>query len=167
MRFTSNNQTSPQFEAAAQDIHPLAQWGPVLLRLAVGWGFIMHGWAKLSRGPEGFSVVLHTLGIPLPFLSAWLTTLVELIGGAAIVTGAFVPFAVGPMAIVLLTALFTVHLPYGFFSVKLVEVTPSATKFGTVGYEIILLYLAGLGALWFGGAGAFSVDEWRRKRRDE
>jgi putative oxidoreductase len=146
-------------------MHPLAQWGPLLLRLAVGAGFIMHGWAKLSRGPEGFSVVLHTLGIPLPLLSAWLTTLVELIGGAAIVAGAFVPLAVLPMAFVLLTALFTVHLPYGFFSVKLVEVSASGTKFGTVGWEIILLYLAGLGALAFGGPGAFSVDGWRRKQR--
>ena len=46
------------------------------------------------------------------------------------------------MAIVLLTALFTVHLPYGFFSVKLVQVTASGTKFGPVGYEVVLLYLA-------------------------
>jgi len=166
LSITSHSRTTFHPSRPSQQTGALGQWGPVLLRLAVGWGFIMHGWAKLSRGPEGFSVVLHTLGVPLPFPMAWLTTAVELIGGAAILLGAFVPFAVAPMVIVLVTALFTVHFPYGFFSVKLVEVSTSGTKFGTVGYEIILLYLAGLGALLFGGPGAFSVDEWRRNRRE-
>lgn len=143
----------------------LAQWAPLLLRLIVGYGFCAHGYAKLSRGPDTFAVVLHTLGVPLPLLSAWLATLVELIGGIAILLGAFVPFVAAPMAVVLLTALFTVHLPYGFFSVKLAEVTPSGTRFGTVGYEVILLYLASLGALVLGGAGTLSVDRWRSRDR--
>ena len=64
----------------------------------------------------------------------------------------------------MLTALFTIHLRYGFFSVKLVEVTANGTKFGPVGYEIILLYLSGLVALAFGGAGPFSIDQWRVER---
>jgi hypothetical protein len=37
--------------------------------------------------------------------------------------------------------------------------------FGTVGYEIILLYLAALGAVALGGAGPLSVDQWRSDRR--
>lgn len=139
----------------------LNQWASLPLRLIVGYGFIAHGYAKLSRGPETFAVVLHTLGIPAPHLLAWLTTLVELIGGGAILVGAFVPLVSVPMAVVLLAALFAVHLPYGFFSVKLVEVTANGTKFGPVGYEVILLYLAGLATLAAGGAGAFSVDRWR------
>ena len=68
------------------------------------------------------------------------------------------------MAIVLLTALFTIHLPYGFFSVKLAQVSESGTKFGPVGYEIILLYLAGLITLVLGGAGSLSIDEWRTRK---
>lgn len=162
----SNNQTGKQPVAGPLDVRVLAQWGPLLLRLVIGYGFIMHGFAKLARGPETFATVLDTLGVPLPHLMAWLTTLVELIGGLAVLVGAFVPLAVLPMAIVLLTALFTVHLPYGFFSVKLVEVSPSGIKFGTVGYELVLLYLAGLAALVLGGPGAFSVDRWRARRRD-
>jgi putative oxidoreductase len=102
---------------------------------------------------------------PLPLLLAWLTVLVELMGGIAILIGAFVPIVSLPMAVVLLTALFTIHLPYGFFSVKLVEVTENGTKFGPVGYEIILLYLASLAALVLGGAGPMSVDQWRLRRR--
>jgi putative oxidoreductase len=139
-------------------------WAPFPLRLVVGYGFIAHGYAKFDRGPETFAVILHTLGVPLPFLMAWLTTLVEMIGGLAILAGAFVPIVSLPMAIVLVTALFTVHLPYGFFSVRLVQVTASDIKFGPVGYEIILLYLAGLLALALGGAGPLSIDRWRCRR---
>jgi len=143
----------------------ISRWAPLPLRLIVGYGFIVHGFAKLSRGPETFAVVLDTLGVPLAHFLAWLTTLVELVGGLAILAGAFVPFAALPMAVVLATALLTVHLPYGFFSVKLVEVTAHGTKFGPVGYEVILLYLAGLAALVVGGAGPLSVDDWRTRRR--
>ncbi len=160
----TESQSVRRQRAGPLDVATLDRWGPVLLRLIVGYGFLMHGYAKLARGPESFAGVLTTLGVPMPFVLAWLTTLVELIGGFAVLVGAFVPIAAVPMAIVLLTALFTVHLPYGFFSVKLVEVNQSGIRFGTVGYEIILLYLAGLGALVLGGPGAFSVDRWRAGR---
>ena len=150
--------------AGAIDIRELSRWAPLPLRLIVACGFTAHGYAKLSRGPETFAAVLHTLGIPMPLLLAWLTTLVELIGGFAVLIGAFVAIVSLPMAVVLLTALFTIHLPYGFFSVKFVEVTASGTKFGPVGYEIILLYLASLTALVLGGAGPLSIDQWRSNR---
>lgn len=149
------------------DLRVLGQCGPLLLRLIVGYGFIVHGYAKLARGPDTFAVVLHTLGVPLPLLLAWVTVVVELAGGVAILIGAFVPIVSLPMAVVLLTALVTIHLPYGFFSVKLVEVTEMGTKFGPVGYEIILLYLASLAALVLGGAGPLSVDQWRLRRSEK
>jgi putative oxidoreductase len=141
----------------------LAPWSPLLLRLIVGAGFCMHGYAKLARGPDTFAVVLHTLGVPWPFFFAWVTTAVELAGGVAVLIGAFLPIVAVPLAAVLLTAMFTIHRPYGFFSVKLVSVTAAGTTFGTVGYEIVLLYLAALGALVLGGAGPLSVDRWRAR----
>ena len=137
---------------------------PLALRLVAGFGFLAHGYAKLSRGPETFAVVLHTLGVPAPHLMSWLTTLVELVGGSALLAGAFVSVVSVPLAIVLLTALATVHWRYGFFSVKLAEVSVEGVRFGTVGYEIILLYLACLAALALGGAGRWSVDGWRASR---
>jgi putative oxidoreductase len=144
----------------------LAVWAPVPIRLAVGYGFMAHGYAKFSRGPEKFAVVLHTLGVPEPLLAAWAATLTELIGGAAVIAGALIPWVSIPMAVVLLTALVTVHLPYGFFSVKFAEVTEAGIKFGTVGYEILLLYLAGLMALVLGGPGALSLEQWLDRRRE-
>jgi putative oxidoreductase len=138
----------------------LRDWAPLPIRLIVGYGFMAHGFAKLSRGPDAFAVVLHTLGVPLPDVAAWLTTAVEILGGAAVFTGFLIPLASIPMAVVLLTALFTVHLPYGFFSVKLVQVTESGTKFGPVGYEHLLLYLGGLATLSLSGSGRLSLDRW-------
>ncbi len=58
------------------------------------------------------------------------------------------------------------HLPYGFFSVKFVEVTETGIKFGSVGYEILLLYLAGLVSLVLGGPGELSLERWLERRRD-
>ena len=144
----------------------LAVWAPLPIRLAVGYGFMAHGYAKFSRGPEKFAVVLHSLGVPEPLLAAWAATLTELIGGAAVMVGALIPWVSIPMTVVLLTALVTVHLPYGFFSVKFAEVTEAGIKFGTVGYEILLLYLAGLVALLLGGPGALSLERWLEWRRD-
>ncbi len=144
----------------------LAEWAFLPIRLAVGYGFLAHGYAKLSRGPEKFAAVLHTLGVPEPLLAAWAATLTELIGGAAVMIGVMIPWVSIPMVVVLLTALITVHLPYGFFTVKFAEVTEAGIKFGTVGYEIVLLYLAGLTALVLGGPGELSLERWLERRRD-
>jgi putative oxidoreductase len=95
----------------------------------------------------------------------WATILVELAGGLAVLLGAFVPLASVPMAAVMLVAMFTVHLPYGFSSVKLQAVTAAGAKFGPPGYEIDLLYLACLAALVLGGSGPFAVDGFLAKLR--
>ena len=133
-------------------------WGLVPLRLMIGFGFAAHGWAKLSRGPESFAVILTAIGVPLPHFTAWLTSLVELIGGLALMAGAFVVLVTLPLALVLLTAIFTVHLPYGFSSIRLQAVTPAGAQFGPIGYELNLVYLAGLLTLALGGAGRLSID---------
>ena len=74
--------------------------------------------------------------------------------------GTLVPAVSIPMAIVLLVAIFTVHLPYGFPSIKLEAITPNGAHFGQPGYETDLLYLACLLALVLGGSGPFAVDNW-------
>jgi putative oxidoreductase len=118
-----------------------------------------HGYAKLLRGPEAFASILHALNVPAPHLMAWLTILTELVGGLAVLLGAFVPLVSVPMAAVLLVAMFSVHWQYGFSSIKLVAVTPAGAKFGPPGYECDLLYLACIVALVLSGSGPFSLDE--------
>jgi putative oxidoreductase len=97
---------------------------------------------------------------------AWSTILIEVIGGLAVILGAFVALVSLPMAAVLLVAMFTVHLPYGFSSIKLMAVTAAGAQFGPPGYETNLLYLACLAALVLGGSGPLSIDDLIRKRRN-
>jgi putative oxidoreductase len=140
-------------------------WYALPLRLIVGFGFMQHGYAKLARGPEDFIGVLHAMGMPLPFLAGWATIIVEVVGGALIVIGALVPLATILMVFVLLVAIFTVHLPNGFSSIKLQSFDAAGAHFGQPGYETDLLYLAGLVALCFGGAGPLSVDGLLKRTR--
>ena len=86
-----------------------------------------------------------------------LTIGVEILGGFAILIGAFVSLASIPMAIVLVVAIVTVHWQYGFSSIKLLAVTATGAQFGPPGYECDLLYLACLAALVLGGSGPLSL----------
>jgi putative oxidoreductase len=145
---------------------PIARWAPVPLRLIVGYGFMEHGFAKLARGLDAFPAILHAIGVPAPHLMGWLTILVEIVGGLVVLLGALVPLASIPMAAVLLVAMFTVHLPYGFSSIKLQAVTAAGAQFGPPGFETYLLYLACLAALVLGGSGPLAIDSLLGKRRE-
>lgn len=150
--------------ATQHNASPLARWAPIPLRLIVGFGFMEHGVAKLTKGPENFAAILHALGVPAPHLMAWFSILVELFGGLAVLLGALVPLVSIPMAALLLVAIFTVHLRYGFSSIKLMAVTAAGAQFGPPGYECDLLYLACLAALVLGGSGPFAIDRLIRSR---
>src|SRR5580692_1112329 len=84
----------------------VARWAPIPLRLIVGYGFMQHGFAKLTRGPDAFAILLHAIGVPAPHLMAWLTILIEITGGLAVLLGALIPLASLPMVAVLLVAMF-------------------------------------------------------------
>ena len=84
--------------------------GVVTAPVMVGFGFAAHGYAKLSRGPDQFAVILAAIGIPQPHLMAWVTSLLEFFGGLSMMIGAFtVPLTV-PLALIMLTAMFSVSL---------------------------------------------------------
>ena len=142
----------------------LVQWSYLPLRVVMGTGFIVHGWAKWSRGPAAFGKLLQFLGIPSPDLTAWIVTLLELIGGIALIIGAFVTIISIPLVISMLVAMFTVNVRYGFSATKTLGLNESGPIFGPPGYEINLLYIAGLFILMLAGAGPFSVDRWLQRR---
>jgi putative oxidoreductase len=141
------------------------RWAPIPIRFMVGYGFLEHGLAKLTKGPDTFANILQTIGVPAPHIMAWLTILVEMLGGLAVLLGAFVALVSLPMAAVLLVAMFTVHLRYGFSSIKLLAVTAAGAQFGPPGYETDLLYLACLAALILGGSGPLAFDHLITKMR--
>lgn len=138
-----------------------ARWAPLPLRLIVGLGFMEHGWAKLQHGPAAFAAILHALAVPAPYLMARLTIATELLGGALVLAGAFLPLISIPMAIVMITAMLTVHLRFGFASIKLLGVTAAGPRFGPPGYECDLLYLACIAALVMLGPGPLSFGNRR------
>lgn len=140
-------------------------WGLLPIRLITGFGFLSHGVAKLMRGPEGFGKLLQQIGAPFPVPTAWMVTLLEVFGGVAILAGAYVAFVTIPLAITMLVAMVTVHLPHGFSSVNTIGLTPAGPIFGPPGYEINLLYIGALLVLRFAGSGALSFDGWRACRR--
>lgn len=136
------------------------RWAALPLRLIVGYGFIAHGYAKITNGPDRFAAVLNALGVPAPHLTAWATIGLEVVGGLAILVGAYIPIFSLPLTTILLVAAITVHLPYGFSSIKLRAVTEAGPQFGPPGYEIDLLYIAALAALILGGSGPLALDAW-------
>jgi putative oxidoreductase len=153
---------------AVNGAHPLRSGWTLPLRAIVGFGFMQHGYAKLARGPESFSGILHALGVPAPGLLSWATVGTELVGGAAVLLGLFVPLVSIPMMVVLMVAIVTVHLPNGFSSIKLMSVDATgAAHFGQPGYETDLLYMAAIAALVLGGPGPLTLERvltrrWRR-----
>jgi putative oxidoreductase len=141
-----------------------APYAPILLRLIVGYGFLAHGLAKWSKGPQVFAGILQATGVPLPHLMAWVTIATEIVCGMAFLIGAFVDLVSIPAIILLAVAILTVHLPYGFLSIKLMSVNNGRAQFGPPGYECDLLYIACILALVLIGPSPWSVDKHRSLR---
>ena len=135
-------------------------WATTALRLVMGIGFFVHGWAKLTRGPDKLASLLHQVGVPFPELSAWAETLLELFGGLALIIGVFVALVSIPLIVSQLVAMFTVQVHYGFSSVNTIGLTLDGPVFGPPGYEINLLYIAGLLAVMLAEPDALSLDHW-------
>jgi putative oxidoreductase len=145
----------------------LQRWAALPLRLIVGSGFIVHGYAKVMNGADHFAASLQALGVPAPHLMAWATIGFELLGGLAVLIGACIPIISVPLTVILLVAAVTVHLPYGFSSIKLRGVTAAGPQFGPPGYETDLLYIAALATLVLGGSGPLSLDERLQRLRSK
>jgi len=133
--------------------------------LIVGYGFLAHGLGKWHHGPEAFAAILHAIGVPAPQVMAWVTIATEILSGGAIMIGAFVSLVSIPSIILLAVAVFTVHLPYGFISIKLLDVSNGRAQFGPPGYECDLLYMASIFVLVLIGPTPWSVDNYRSRAR--
>lgn len=123
-----------------------APWGIALLRVVTGIIFLMHGQQKLFEfGIGGVTGMMTGLGVPAPGLMAIVVTLVELVGGLALILGAFTRIAAVLVAIDVLVAFFLVHLPNGFFAT-------------TGGVELVLLLATAGVTLLLTGPGALALD---------
>jgi len=66
----------------------------------------------------------------------------------------------------MLVAMFTVHVRYGFSAINTIGLTKDGPVFGPPGYEVSLLYIAGLLVLVLGVPGPLSVDRWLARRKE-
>lgn len=137
-----------------------SEWAPMPLRLIIGVGFLYHGAPKLFTvtGHEMFVGMLQGIGVPAPVLLAWTVGIVEVVGGLGLIAGAFVSLVTPLLIINMLVALLTVHLPNGFSFINITGMTEAGPQFGMPGYEVNLLYIAGLLALFLRGPTHLSVD---------
>jgi putative oxidoreductase len=144
--------------------HELA---PLFIRTAIGIGFIVHGWAKISKKTDGFEKLLTLIGVPFPHLNAEIVPYIELLGGIALLIGLYVRLVSIPLILTMLVAMFTIHIKFGFSSINTIGLSENGPMFGPPGYEINLIYIAGLLSLLLTGAGEFSVDKIRLKKEKD
>ncbi|MFW6201165.1 MAG: DoxX family protein [Gemmatimonadota bacterium] len=125
--------------------------GIAILRITIGVVFVAHGIQKaVLWGVVGGVPFFREAGIPFATVAAPLVMVVESLAGLALLVGYRARLAAALLAVVALTALVTVHLPYGFFM-------PS-------GIEFVLVLAAANVALALAGPGAWAVDGMRGRR---
>jgi len=93
----------------------------------------------MGPGPQRFSAFMH-----MPVVVGYLVGLAQVAGGLAILSGALIRLGAACIIVVMLGAIFLVHLPHGF-------------DIGKGGIEYALTQLLISIALLITGAGAYSL----------
>ena len=126
------------------------RWGIVPLRVVVGLVFLMHGGQKLFVfGIAGTADIMGKLEIPAPMLAAAIVIAVELLGGLAILLGAYTKVAGALLAFEMVIAILVARMHGGFFA--------------PYGYEFEMTLLGACLTFALYGPGRMSLEEiWRR-----
>jgi len=122
----------------------------VLLRIASGLVFLYHGSAILFGYFGGPGPVAFAASHRWPAAVGYLVGLAQLAGGVAVLAGVLTRLGAVCIAIVMLGAIITVHLPHGF-------------NVGNGGAEYAMTQLLIASALIFTGPGAYSLSAWVRR----
>ncbi|MDO5513342.1 DoxX family protein [Corynebacterium sp.] len=118
----------------------------LLLRIVLGTVFVAHGWDKLMfTGLTETTGQFSAWGVPQPQLSAWLVMATELVGGALLVVGLLTTLVAGILALLVVAAIWFVHLDAGFF-----------TATGGIEYPLVLVMTLLMIVVF--GSGRVSLD---------
>lgn len=133
-----------------QRLEGLERLAVLVLRLFVGFAFMMHGSQKLlgafgGSGVAGFAGMLTKLGLEPANILAWVVSITEFVGGVCVFFGFLTRFWAAGLVIDMGVAIAKVHLPNGFFTAKGGFELPLA--FGVMALVILLT-----------GPGSLSVD---------
>ncbi len=133
---------------ATQRLKP--ELGLLLLRVALGLVFFVHGWMKLVSEQISFTrELLLIVGWQLPDWLLWTVAVVEIVAGLALITGLFARPAALVMALEMLAVAVMFHAKQGFFIVAV----PNAPL--AYGFEYHVALIGGLLCLVFCGPGAW------------
>lgn len=98
---------------AIKEIH-----GANILRTMLGIIFMTHGAARLYHGSvQDFGQFLDNQGWLIGELIAWVITIGEIICGGLLILGILVKYLVIFHSIIIISGIFLVHLPNGWFTV--------------------------------------------------
>jgi len=125
----------------------LTKVGVALLRIVVGFVFLVHGWDKFAVGFDEVSAGFAGMGIPWPMPTAVAVALVEILGGGALFLGLWTRVAAALLMIVMLSAIYFAHWTNGFFAAQ-------------GGFEYALVMLSALLLFEFAGPGAPAIDQF-------
>jgi putative oxidoreductase len=115
-----------------------------LVRIAVGWNLLVHGWGKVTRGPSAYVKGFVEMGFDPALPWVWGGLIIEFGGGLALILGLFTRFFAAAAAIELL----------------IITVLYWNNGFGWLnrGYEYTLLWGLMCFAIALRGGGAYSLD---------
>jgi putative oxidoreductase len=117
----------------------------LIVRVAVGWNLLVHGWGKIMAGPtEAYLKGFSDLGFIPPAPWFWSGLIVEAVGGAALILGLFTRFFAAAAAIELLI-ITVVYWKTGFAWTRR-------------GYEYTLMWGLICFAVALRGGGPYSLD---------
>jgi putative oxidoreductase len=131
-------------------------YGPLVLRLALGVVMMGHGAQKLfgafgGGGLSGTAGFFDQIGIAPGIFWATVVAVVETVGGLLVFIGLLTRAAAALIAITMFVAMVWVHLPNGFF-------------LANRGIEFTLVLFSMAAALVVTGAGALSADALAKRR---
>lgn len=133
-----------------QRLEGLERLAVLILRLFLGFAFMMHGSQKVlgafgGPGISGVAGMLTKLGLEPAQILAWVLSITEFVGGICLVLGFLTRFWAAGLVIDMGVAIAKVHMPNGFFASKNGFELPLA--FGVMALVILLT-----------GPGSLSVD---------
>lgn len=152
----------------------LASLAPLVLRVGVGVGFMLHGASKFETVLQGNTLSM-TNSMFWPTGLSWALACTEFIGGACLVLGLLTRFWAAGMVIAMTVAFFRVHssaftgmwgsiidafssLFNGSWNGFTTSLQLGSAKLNAGRGEVPWLYLAGAGSLFLMGPGCWSLD---------